>query len=402
MKKKIILKPTIHKNNEVILFEFRYDSEIIYVLKSSVKSIRWSKTLRSWYIIKNNFDINSFYQDFKTLAYIDYSALKKEKSKKVISIVSPPKDPIKLRLNQEQKEQLNAFYKFLKGKRFSESTLKTYTNLVAEFVIHLKEIQIFNLRDIELYVEYALVPANASISTHRQFISAMKHYITFTQMPIEIDFNALAPRKSKLLPNVLSKEEVIELIRVTKNLKHRICIALIYSSGLRIGELIDLKLRDIDLKTQHLKIQLAKGRKDRYVPIANVMMPLLHNYLTTYEPTKYLIEGIDEGAPYSPESIRKFLRKSCKLAGITKRVTPHTLRHSYATHLLENGTDIRYIQELLGHSRPETTMVYTHVRSQDLQKITNPLDLFVKQIEMQQKNNTIFNQKQTLKGTDNP
>ena len=402
MKKKIILKPTIHKNNEVILFEFRYDSEIIYVLKSSVKSIRWSKTLRSWYIIKNNFDINSFYQDFKTLAYIDYSALKKEKSKKVISIVSPPKDPIKLRLKQEQKEQLNAFYKFLKGKRFSESTLKTYTNLVAEFVIHLKEIQIFNLRDIELYVEYALVPANASISTHRQFISAMKHYITFTQMPIEIDFNALAPRKSKLLPNVLSKEEVIELIRVTKNLKHRICIALIYSSGLRIGELIDLKLRDIDLKTQHLKIQLAKGRKDRYVPIANVMMPLLHNYLTTYEPTKYLIEGMEEGTPYSPESIRKFLRKSCKLAGITKRVTPHTLRHSYATHLLENGTDIRYIQELLGHSRPETTMVYTHVRSQDLQKITNPLDLFVKQIEMQQKNNTIFNQKQTLKGTDNP
>lgn len=402
MKKKIILKPDIYKKVNIILIEFEYDPDLIYKLKTSGYPIKWNNHFNTWFLLKEGFDINSFYRDFKTLAYIDYNALKKEKSKKVINVIAPPKDPIKLRLNQEQKEQLNAFYKFLKGKRFSESTLKTYTNLVAEFVIHLKEIQIFNLRDIELYIEYALVPTNASISTHRQFISAMKHYITFTQMPIEIDFNALAPRKSKLLPNVLSKEEVIELIRVTKNLKHRICIALIYSSGLRIGELIHLKLRDIDLQTQHLKIQLAKGRKDRYVPIANVMMPMLHNYLTTYEPTKYLIEGNDEGTPYSPESIRKFLRKSCKLAGITKRVTPHTLRHSYATHLLENGTDIRYIQELLGHSRPETTMVYTHVRSQDLQKITNPLDLFVKQIELQQKNNTIFNEKQTLKGTDNP
>ncbi|MDO3695652.1 tyrosine-type recombinase/integrase [Wenyingzhuangia sp. chi5] len=398
--KKIILKPEIHKNKEIILIEFDYNLKIKNALKRWETRVYWSETFRCWYALKSEFELNSFYDTFKDLGFVDYSLLKKKSS--IVNVSVPKKAPIKERLNEEQRTVLNAFYKYLKGKRFSESTLKTYTNLVAEFVIHQKEIKEFSLRDIELFIEYALVPSRASISTHRQFISAMKHYITFTQMPIEIDFNALAPRKSKLLPNVLSKEEVIELIRVTKNLKHRVCIALIYSSGLRIGELINLKLRDIDLQRQVLKVQIGKGRKDRYIPIANVIMPLLHNYLTTYEPKTYLIEGVDEETPYSTESIRKFLKKSCGLARIIKRVTPHTLRHSYATHLLENGTDIRYIQELLGHSRPETTMVYTHVRSQDLQKITNPLDLFVKQIELQQKNNTIFNEKQTLKGTDNP
>lgn len=401
MRKKITLTPTEHKNNKVILIEFVYDPVLIKHLRLSISNVRWSKTLKGWYIDFKEFNMNQFYDAFNKLAYIDYSLLKKPAKKAITSAIIPPKDPVKERLNHEQKTHLNDYYKYLKGKRFSDSTLKTYTHLVAEFVIYQKEIKSFNLRDIELYIENALEPSKVSISTHRQFISAMKHYITFTQMPVEIDFAAFAPRRSKLLPNVLSKEEVIELIRVTKNLKHRICIAMIYSSGLRVGELIKLKLRDLDLQRQILKVQSGKGRKDRYVPIANVMMPLLNNYLATYEPKIYLIEGVDEGTPYSPESIRKFLKKSCGLAQIIKRVTPHTLRHSYATHLLENGTDIRYIQELLGHARPETTMVYTHVRSQDLQKITNPLDLFVKQIELQQKS-TIFNQKQTLKGTDNP
>lgn len=396
--KKITLKPEIHRGQEIIILDFEYNHSLINALKTAYLNITWSNRFKKWYVLKSDFSLDSFYNDFKHLATIDYKALKDVKKYPVVakSVAS-----IKERLLPDQRTHLNAFYKYLKGKRFSESTLKTYSHLIAEFVIHQKEIKSFNIRDIEVYVEDVLEPSKVSISTHRQFISAMKHYIVFTQMPIEIDFNALAPRKSKLLPNVLSKEEVIELIRVTKNLKHRVCIALIYSSGLRIGELIGLKLRDLDLQRQVLKVQSGKGRKDRYVPIANVMMPMIHNYLATYEPSIYLIEGIDKGTPYSTESIRKFLKKSCGLARIIKRVTPHTLRHSYATHLLENGTDIRYIQELLGHSRPETTMVYTHVRSQDLQNITNPLDLFVKQIEVQQKS-TIFNQKQTLKGTDNP
>ena len=121
-----------------------------------------------------------------------------------------------------------------------------------------------------------------------------------------------------------------------------------------------------------------KGRKDRYVILANSFLPLLNNYLFSYNPAVYFVEGTKAGEHYTAGSIRNFLRKSCKKAGIRKVVTPHTLRHSYATHLLENGVDIRYIQVLLGHSRPETTMVYTHVAKKDMLAIESPLDTMVK------------------------
>ena len=184
------------------------------------------------------------------------------------------------------------------------------------------------------------------------------------------------PRRSKRLPLVLSKEEVISLIQVTRNLKHRTCIALIYSCGLRISELINLELRDIDIERRQLLICQGKGRKDRYIILAESFLPLMRNYLTTFQPERYFIEG-RPGKTYSATSIRKFLKASCQRARIYKRVTPHTLRHSYATHLLESGVDLRYIQELLGHAKPENTMIYTHVAKKDLLSIGSPLDLIV-------------------------
>ena len=188
------------------------------------------------------------------------------------------------------------------------------------------------------------------------------------------------PRKSSYLPSVLSKEEVVNLLRCTRNLKHRAILALLYSSGLRIGELINLELRDIDMFRLQILIKNGKGRKDRYVMLAKSFLPLLKNYLTTYKPAIYFIESLTFGEKYSAGSVRSFLKKSCLAAGIKKRVTPHTLRHSYATHLLENGVDIRYIQELLGHSRPETTMIYTHVATKDLLRIESPLDKIVSEL----------------------
>jgi len=164
------------------------------------------------------------------------------------------------------------------------------------------------------------------------------------------------------------------LIRVTRNLKHRAIIGLIYSSGLRIGELINLHISDLDLERNTIHIRRGKGRKDRVCDLGERIKPMLINYAQTYQPKLFLFEGDESGKAYSASSIRQFLRRSCKAAGIKKHVTPHTLRHSYATHLLENGVDVRYIQELLGHSRPETTMIYTHVSERKLSEITNPLD----------------------------
>ncbi len=190
----------------------------------------------------------------------------------------------------------------------------------------------------------------------------------------------------KSLPLVLSKEEVIDLIRHTQNLKHRALITMIYSAGLRISELLNLKISDIDVDRRQLIVRQGKGRKDRMIVLADSFLPLFNNYYLTYQPKEFFIEG-EAGKKYSAESVRAIIRRGCKRAGIKKRVTPHTLRHSYATHLLESGVDLRYIQELLGHSRPETTMIYTHVSRKDLLQIRSPLDINVQQLLETDKHN---------------
>ena len=177
---------------------------------------------------------------------------------------------------------------------------------------------------------------------------------------------------------------MISIIQCTKNLKHRAILTLTYSAGLRISELINLKLEHIHIYRKQLLIKRAKGRKDRYVTLADSFMPLLQNYLTTYKPEIYFAEG-EKRKPYSASSVRKFLSRSCKVAHINRAVTPHTLRHSYATHLLESGVGLRHIQELLGHSRPETTMIYTHVARKDLMDIKSPLDYAVAQLSKNDK-----------------
>lgn len=237
----------------------------------------------------------------------------------------------------------------------------------------------YTQKDVARFVEVEIASKSYSISSHRQCISALKHYFDYSDNALFDTSELKRPKKSKYLPEVLSKEEVIDLIRVTRNLKHRTVLALIYSSGLRIGELINLKLSHVDIDRRQILIRQAKGRKDRYVILAESFLPLLYNYLQTYEPKLFFVEGYDQ-SQYSASAVRNFLKGSCHRAKISKKVTPHTLRHSFATHMLENGTDLRYIQELLGHAKPETTMIYTHVAKKDLMRIQSPLDVSIKEL----------------------
>ena len=250
-----------------------------------------------------------------------------------------------------------------------------------------KDVVTLTNRDVEIFIENVYLARKYSISTQRQFISALKLFKAFIPEIAIDEVSLVRPKKSRKIPVVLSQKEVLALISCTKNLKHRAIIAMLYSCGLRVSELINLKLSDIDIDRKQLHIKVAKGRKDRIVHLADNFIPLLGNYYTSYQPKYFVFEG-QEGGKYSAESIRQFLKRNTALAKIRKRVTPHTLRHSYATHLLENGTDIRYIQVLLGHSRPETTMIYTHVQRKDLMQITNPLDVIVKK-HLQQDNTNI-------------
>lgn len=278
-------------------------------------------------------------------------------------------------LSESNKTLLNGFYIYLRGKRYSQSTVTTYTFLVADFIAYYNDVPTIELtnRSVEIFFERIYYKKGYSVSTQRQFISAVKLFIKYFPYSKISDLQLERPRRDQKLPTVLSFEEILLLIQTTKNLKHRAIITLLYSGGLRISELLQLELKDINSERKQITIKQGKGRKDRTIVLAQYSIPILKNYYLTYRPERYFVEGAP-GQPYSAGSVRKFLKKNCQLAGIKKTVTPHTLRHSFATHLLEQGTNLRYIQELLGHKKPETTMIYTHVTRKDLVNIKSPLD----------------------------
>jgi site-specific recombinase XerD len=368
----VTLEPKVHKGRQQLCIRFAYRKDFIALVKS-FKEARWSRTLQSWYVPYSFPMFEKVCKRFIGLAEVNTKFLPQEFSKKVNDLLT-------------QKKRVHQFKTYLKGKRYSESTFTTYAYLIKDFLSFYasKDLEELNNRSVEHYIETVFLQRNYSISTQRQFISALKLFVTFYPQTNIDSVQLSRPKKSKILPTVLSQEEVLKIIQVTKNLKHRVIIALLYSSGLRIGELIRLKLKDIDLERMQIKIVKGKGRKDRFVGLAKSFLPLLHNYLNTYLPKEFLVEG-QNGGMYSESSIRKFLMKSTRHAGIRKKVTAHTFRHSYATHLLENGVALRHIQELLGHAKPETTMIYTHVKQKSLLGVQSPLDTILLSLENKNK-----------------
>jgi len=380
----VTLSKKYHRKENQILIGFNHDWVLIDVVKHLPKA-KWSATLKSWYIKNNPENLKLIYSVFKGHAYVNGNQLFTEK----ITRDLPSTTKRKRSLTDENRALLNNFYKYLLGKRYSKSTVGTYSFFVADFIEfnNKKDINSLTIKDVNHFIETVFIQRNYSISSQRQFISAIKQFILFYPETGISNLVLTRPKKSRKLPIVLSQNEIIDLIRHTQNLKHRAIIAIIYSCGLRISELLKLKLIDINIDRKQLIIQNSKGRKDRYVSLAESFLPLLSNYFYTYTPKVYFVEG-QKGGMYSAESVRQFLKRACKAAQIHKPVTPHTLRHSYATHLLENGVDLRYIQELLGHAKPETTMIYTHVSRKDLLQISNPLDSALQKLNETDKPNT--------------
>lgn len=363
----IFLEQKVHRKKPQLLIKFKYNNVLINMVRT-IKSASWSKTLKSWYIEDTKENLLLVQHTFENITSINTSKLSK-------------KEVFKRNLTLAQKSLLNSFYLYLKGKRYSQSTIQTYSFFIADFINFHTQTPIDKLtnRHVELFIEKVFIERNYSISSQRQFISALKIFIVFYPHTNINDLVLERPKKSRKLPSILSQEEVLQIITATQNIKHRAIIALIYSCGLRISELINLKLADFHIERKQLIVKNGKGRKDRYISLADSFLPLLSNYYYSYKPKLFFVEG-QNGGKYSAESVRQFLKKSCLKSGILKTVTPHTLRHSYATHLLENGVDIRYIQSLLGHAKPETTMIYTHVKRKDLMEIQNPLDIALKKM----------------------
>ncbi|MGJ8745812.1 tyrosine-type recombinase/integrase [Polaribacter sp.] len=370
----ILLEQKNHRNAPQLLVKFHYNNSLIKLIRK-IPSATWSRTLRSWYVKYSEENVALVLKTFKNITSVDASKLSKKKL-------------FKRNLTEDQKKLLNTFFLYLRGKRFSESTIQTYIFFVADFVNFNTNTPLEKLtnRNVELFIEKVFIERNYSISSQRQFISALKVFTVFYPHTQINDLQLERPKKSRKLPSILSQEEVLEIIRCTQNIKHRAILALLYSCGLRIGELINLELKDFHIQRKQLVVKNGKGRKDRYISLADSFLPLLSTYYYAYKPKTFFVEG-QKGGKYSSESVRQFLRRSCAKARIRKTVTPHTLRHSYATHLLENGVDIRYIQSLLGHAKPETTMIYTHIRRKDLMEIQNPLDIAIQKLNKVDKDN---------------
>jgi site-specific recombinase XerD len=270
--------------------------------------------------------------------------------------------------------ELEAFLDYLLQARYSENTVKTYVSLVHHYLAYIKfELEKIGIQTIEAFNKTFILEGGRSVTYHRQFVSAMKLYLLKLHPELEISDQLERPRKSFILPKVLSEREVWKLIELTQNIKHRLILCLLYGCGLRVSEVSALKVLHLDFDRNVLRVIEAKGRVDRQVPMGKYLISVMESYQKWHKPQIYLIEGQDE-LKYSSTSIQNVVKAAAKRAGIKRRITPHMLRHSFATHLLESGTDVRYIQSFLGHKSIKTTMIYTHVRKDAAADILNPLD----------------------------
>ena len=277
-------------------------------------------------------------------------------------------------MNTEQ--HLIAFKNYMNYRRYSENTIKTYSDALEVFFrfFQNKKLESLTIEDIIHFNNDYILRKNLSSSYQNQVINAVKlFYRNRFNKTMEVDF-IQRPRREKRLPNVLSKEEVKSILEAPTNLKHRAMLSLIYACGLRRSELLNLTLTDILSNRNLLFIRQSKGKKDRVVPISNRLIDILREYYKAFKPKAWLFEGQFPNTKYSEKSLENVLKQSLTKTKISKKVSLHWLRHSYATHLLENGTDLRYIQELLGHSSSRTTEIYTHVSILNLQQIRSPFD----------------------------
>ena len=284
--------------------------------------------------------------------------------------------PIVKQINQEGVEAITNFKLWLRSKRYSERTIVTYCDGLKSFLTfyNQKPIQDITNNDIIVFNNEFIIKNNLSESYQNQITNAIKLYFkTIRNTQIEIE-KIHRPKRAKTLPNVLSKQEVKAILTAPINVKHRMMLCLIYGCGLRCGELLALEPNHIDSKRNIVLLKNSKGKKDRIVPLSPKILELLRAYFTMYKPVKYLFEGNISGMPYNERSLQQVMKKALLQAKITKPATLHWLRHSFATHLLESGTDLRYIQELLGHSSSKTTEIYTHVSTKNIQQIRSPFD----------------------------
>lgn len=371
--KKITLKHLLIRNQRCIGLQF-YTDKVLQALVKDLPNVKWSTEYNMVYVTNNKQNLNAIYEAFKGVAWINTSYFYRNKP----IHTGNTKTDINWFQNRKREDDYRTcpkeYIQKLELKKYATNTARVYITCFEAFINHYKNHELIEIN--ELMIREYLLKLNRdgkSSAYINQMVNAIKFYYEIVLGMPNRFYSIERPRKAQALPKVISKEEISAIINHTNNIKHKCIVSLLYSSGLRRSELLNLKIKDIDSHRMVVNIHNAKGSKDRISLLSETVLKDLRIYFKTYKPKEWLFEG-EKGEQYSATSVAKIIKNAAKKAKIKKSVTPHMLRHSFATHLLENGTDLRYIQALLGHSSSKTTEIYTHVATSAFKLIKNPLD----------------------------
>lgn len=369
----ITLKHLLVKDKKCIGIQFNTD-KVIQALLKELPDIKWSNEFSMAYLLNTKGNLDNIFSIFRGVVWVNCNYFFDKAPTKYSN------EPIniewfrKRELKKGQRSCPIEYLDKLEIKKYANNTVRSYVSLFESFInfYHEKELIHINDEDIRAYLQ-KLVREDRSNSYINQSLNSIKFYYEMV-LGMPNRFYAIdRPRKDVKLPQVLSKEDVLLILEHTNNLKHRCIVGLLYSAGLRRNELVNLKISDIDSKRMLIRVESGKGNKDRYTLLSKQILLDLRAYYLAYKPTKYILEG-QYGGQYSAQSIANVVSNAAEKANIRIRVTPHILRHSFATHLLESGVDLRKIQVLLGHSSSKTTEIYTHVATSTFDSIKNPMD----------------------------
>ncbi|HYC84132.1 MAG TPA: tyrosine-type recombinase/integrase [Chryseosolibacter sp.] len=353
----VLVKTVLHYNKPVIGIIFPKDGNLIRAVKT-IPGVRFSKTCQCWYVDIEHDAVPRIASAFRSIARLTVDGDDIARSVRAQSIEIP-----------------KPYVDLLRHKRYSEATVKNYCGQFGMFLSFFPNKDPDDITDEEIkgYLDYLILTKGVSASTQNVVINAIKFYYEKVKGEEAKYYAFERPIREVRLPTVMSETEVVAVLKACDNFKHRAMLFMIYSAGLRRSEVINLKISDIDATRNLINVRAAKGKKDRITLLSEKMLSLLEDYYQVYKPRYWVFEGVD-GQQYGATSLQKVFQKAVRKAGIKKEVSLHTLRHSFATHLLERGTDIRYIQSLLGHNSSRTTEIYAHVTKRGFENLRSPLD----------------------------
>ena len=365
--KTVHVESTLHRGNRRIKLQFSYDREVEFRVRA-IDGCRWSQSMQCWHLPYNDYSMNELagMTTELNLEIPELAGLKEERASRYFD----------RQLTAEKELVVKEFRQYMEVQRYSEKTITRYLDAITTFLSFFrdKDVEEITNNDVVDFNFRYIIKNEFSASYQNQIISSIKLFFQCIYKK-DLNINEIErPRPAKRLPDIFSQEEVELLLQHAGNLKHRAMLSLIYACGLRRSELINLKINAIDSNRNVLNVKGGKGQKDRVVPLPEVLIEMLREYYKVFRPAVWLFEGKTKGGQYSETSLREVFEAAKEKAKIKKKLTLHSLRHSYATHLMDDGTDLRHIQVLLGHKSSKTTEIYTHVSKRSIERIKSPFE----------------------------